>query len=220
MIPVEEKLQGRYVALAGVELEGGWDEWPENDRIDIGSDGSVRADAPHVGEIRTAPLPPGQMLRLVPEIYPDEVNKTCGLHLHMSFRSLVSYGALCEDEFWPFLSGRLEVWGERANIKNPEFWARLRGENNYCSNSCKGPYRRQQTRATDRGDVRYAPVNYCWGLHKTVEVRVLPMFKRPEVAVTALRQVLNATDEWIHDRRVIRRTTRPILHTRAELEVE
>lgn len=215
-----ERLQTRYIALAGVELEGGWRKWPEVYDIDIGDDGSIRdlrGEGVRAAEIRTTPLLPSQVLALVPKIYPDEVNSSCGLHLHMSFKKLVSYGALCEDGFWPYLQDRLSEWGTQANIQNQQFWQRLQGRNQYCSRPQVGDTRRIQTACGDAD--RYAPVNYCWSEHKTVEVRVLPMFKEARVAVSALRQVLNATEAWIHTKRAVARTTRTVYRKRVELEV-
>lgn len=210
-----------FIKLAGVEMEGGWDErMPSIDsRFEMGSDGSIDEGlAEYIGELRTKPLKPQALLAAVPVFYPEHVNSTCGLHLHMSFRSAASYAALCDDEFWPGLKAELKEWGTRYGVKNANFWSRLDGGNTYCNNDTDAVARSRMTVDTRRASSRYAPVNYCWSMHKTVEVRVLPMFKQSETAVAALATVMNFTEKWVHNIRVVQKKQRDIYAMQAELE--
>jgi hypothetical protein len=58
-------------------------------------------------------------------LYPDEANKTCGMHIHVSF-STTDTGLLATTEFFEYFRERWKAWGLANNIapRSP-FWTRL-----------------------------------------------------------------------------------------------
>src|SRR5438477_8185346 len=92
------------VAKVGIELEGGWSKFPDNEAVGnmFHHDASVKLpEVPGVpeglirtGEIVSPPIEPGAIGKWTSKWYPQHVNKTCGLHLHMSFFFIRHYRRL------------------------------------------------------------------------------------------------------------------------------
>lgn len=187
-----------FIDKIGVELEGGWNKIPP-DVNEIGHDGSVMVIAKHVGEIASPPGKPKEILSWVLRNHPTAVNQTCGMHVHVSFRRILDYSRLADrDTSRKFLIRRLRQWGNKNKFGTvrPEhpFWDRLKGENRYCK---AGWNPEEQISADSRVEERYQQMNFCWGLHRTMEVRVLPAFKIPEVSVDAIKCVLKAVEDYL-----------------------
>jgi hypothetical protein len=72
----------------------------------------------------------------------------------------------------------------------------LRGENRYCKREFD-PLGQYKTR--DRGGNRYTQLNFCYGVHKTMECRLLPLFRDVSVAVSAVKNLLKFVDDWVDD---------------------
>jgi hypothetical protein len=53
-----------------------------------------------------------------------------------------------------------------------------------------------QAKASSRIDARYHAVNFCLGVHGTVEIRVLPMFPKVDVAWEAVQQLIEGTEAF------------------------
>lgn len=187
-----------YVDKVGVELEGGWDN-PRFDTEEIGSDGSVNVEAQYNGETASPPLLPAKIGAWMVSRWPSAVNSTCGLHVHMSFQRLDGYSRLVTPGFQDFLVERLRAWGtSKSIIPRHPFWSRLNGNNNFC----KLEYHpeKQLYRNNKAGD-RYTFVNYCWGLHRTLEVRGLPGFKMLKIGQSAVLAVVDAAEDFLRLRR-------------------
>jgi hypothetical protein len=159
----------------GIELEGGWETVPASTTLE--HDGSVVIPAQtglYRGEIPSPPMKPAEWEAWVRRCYPPHVNHTCGLHVHMSFKGNLRYQRLMKPEFITELVRILDAWGKRKKLKKDHpLWARLTGQNRYCMPFYAADH---QARAERKGSNRYAAVNYCYGQHQTVEVRILPMF--------------------------------------------
>lgn len=189
----------RYVDYFGIELEGGWDEYPPA-RDQLRRDGSVDCDGrTYVGECTSDPFQTlADGLHWIEQNYPDHRSQSCGLHVHMSFspqKLCVSYLADSED-YWFALRQDLETWGKQRNVKRQSFYSRLKGENSYCSTGDWKVDSEQPLR--DRGAERYKAVNFAsLNKHGTVEIRVLPMFSSASLAVGAVSTVLAATDNYL-----------------------
>jgi hypothetical protein len=173
-------------ALIGVELEGGWNS-PPAAAARYKQDGSVTIQAEwKSGEIPSAPLPVSDWFSVEDWIsanYPDHVNRTCGIHVHLSFgvRNSEIIGRMRKDpKLLRMLLRRLDLWGKRNKVTNPRFWSRLRGENTYC----KPVWQRT-------GTGRRFAINFeAYEEHGTVEVRILPMFQTVRVSLSAIREVV------------------------------
>jgi hypothetical protein len=89
----------------------------------------------------------------------------------------------------------MKQWSEDNRAWLPEeFYKRLDGENQYCEKSFD---MLEQFFDTHKGSTRYAQLNYCHALHGTFEIRLLPMFKTPEEAFTAINQLLNVVVTYL-----------------------
>lgn len=181
----------RYINKVAVELEGGWDTEPI---VPLQHDGSVNVSARYVGEITSGPMRPHECLTWMGKHYPTRVNRTCGLHVHISFIHVGQYAKLLVPEFHAFLKERLRTWGHVNKIRRAAFWERLNGDNSYCADEFKPE---QQLHRKDKGGARYCMVNFCYSLHGTAECRVLPMFSMKRVAQAAVHEVFKIFEDWI-----------------------
>lgn len=122
-------------------------------------------------------------------------NNTCGMHIHVGNLTHREYGVLMHPDFHEFLKEELIAWGVRENIREGSaFWKRLNGDNTYC----KDDYRADEQKLdTTKSGQRYCFVNYCWKLHGTVEVRILPCFQKPELRVKGFKEVLRIIHAYL-----------------------
>src|SRR6266496_6714085 len=103
------------IRLVGIELEGGWTKFPEDpeERINFHGDGTVKFPPPHsmkTGEIVSPPIEPAAMGKWVKRFYPQKVNETCGLHIHMSFHQIRHYKRLMVQEYQDTMLEYLTRW--------------------------------------------------------------------------------------------------------------
>lgn len=196
------------VARVGVELEGGWVKLPPN----VGAlehDGSVFkcpvkgvqippiAGMP-VGELASEPIEPIRVADWMRKNYPTHVDATCGLHVHMSFKSALYYAWLMDADFQTTMGWYLEEFGreERLSPVHP-LWPRVRGESKHCKFlfwADMQTQRRQKNHNMEAEGNRYTAINYCFGLHKTLECRLLPMFTDVNQAIRAVHRVMEVTN--------------------------
>jgi hypothetical protein len=161
------------IAKLGIELEGGWTR-PLDIRIE--HDGSVQLNVPVSirGEAVSEPMEVDKWQAWVRKYYPDAVNATCGLHVHMSFRSSLTYQRLMTAAFQEALLKQLSGWARKVGLPNEHpIWPRLRGRNGYCQARFLAD---EQASSRQKGANRYTALNFCHALHGTLECRVLPMF--------------------------------------------
>lgn len=176
----------------GLELEGGWNRRP----VGLRRDGSVHMDNNYVGEVSTTPSslrPTYPWDREFFSRYPKSVNSSCGMHIHVSFRSIGMYGAFLDNRFPGWLLGGLKLWGRVHAAKSSRLMNRLNGQNPYCRLGVIGYISSQMS-----GDgERYTAVNYsAWYKYKTIEIRVLPMFNTPRVGQKAVLETLRLVNLW------------------------
>lgn len=182
----------RYVNRVGIELEGGWFD-PVDFQLE--HDGSVRVDADRSGEIPSPPLAPRAIPAWMREHYPDAVNASCGMHVHVSVKHQWHYARLMDREFLDFMKEALTAWGTRLAIRQDHpFWSRLRGENQYCTPE---HHPELQIQHKDKGGERYTMLNYVWGRYRTVECRVLPAFAACEIGISAVYAVVDAFEAFL-----------------------
>lgn len=183
----------RPLKLFGVELEGGWDMQPPDHRF-YKEDGSVNVRGTwRVGEIVSEPLSRiSEATDFIERNYPQHVGGSCGLHVHMSFRNNEHAISILSDgpEYHDTLLQHLREIGRKLNIRNQHFWHRLDNQNQFC--------RTEFTPDGVLGHARYRAVNFtAYQRHKTVEVRILPMFQSPKLAQKFVRRVLSFTNRFI-----------------------
>lgn len=186
------KEQYRYVNKVGVELEGGWNA-PLDFQLD--HDGSVHVDAEYVGEVPSPPLKPRAVPKWMLAHYPDAVNDSCGMHVHVSVNHQWHYAKLMEPEFFSFIKAALKAWGQQLRIRDEHpFWSRLKGQNRYCLDEFRPD---TQIVHRDKGGDRYTMLNYTWARYRTVECRVLPAFASVEIAISAVYAVVDSFETYL-----------------------
>ncbi len=214
----------KYIKGIGIELEGLFHKLPNNATHDgsVGGpqgifyddeDGTIDSDL-HKKVMKAAEVSRGssseyyqgesrsdicysfeEVREYVLKNYPIKSNGSCGLHIHLSFKKPLYYALLMEQSFNIYFLKELEDWGLRANIQSKNFWKRLRGDNDrYCARSFRPE---SQVWRQSKSDNRYTQLNYCYGLKKTLEFRLLPMFKDHDLAVTAIKKVMEITEEYL-----------------------
>lgn len=182
------------IKKCGIEIEGGWDERPQQNLI---SDGSVVVSCGYSdGECVSAPLDSWEKAEdFFDKNYPQKTNHTCGIHLHASFSNDHDYATLVDKRFYDFFCDRMAVWGKRWNCKNKQFWNRLEGKNNFCRKRFNPE--NQLTQTQKYHDARYSHFNFCHAIHGTFEVRLLPTFKEKRIALAAAKEVFAIIEEWL-----------------------
>lgn len=187
----------RYIDRVGVELEGAWEDCPE----ELGHDGSVNVDCSgsdqylEQGELASPPLGFLQAQKWIRDSYPDKANETCGMHVHFSLKHNSDYARLMDKKFHEFFVAWMTKFGERYPIKNRHYWERLKGNNRFCRKEHK-PYRQMFRR--EKGDHRYTQLNYCHSMHGTIECRLFPVFKEREIAVSAFKSLITCVETYLY----------------------
>lgn len=184
-----------HVAKWGVELEGAWDNRPPDYEECYHDDCSVSARGRFTsGEMVTPPMSAwGPTKDFMRRNYPDHVGASCGMHIHMSFRenTLAISAILDSREYQDKLLAELEKFGRKHRIRAEYFWQRVQGRNEYCRLDWA-----PENIISNRE--RYRVVNFtAYHRHKTIEIRVLPMFRNQTLARAAVRKVLAFTDLYL-----------------------
>lgn len=190
------------ILRVGVELEGAWKKVPFPDSF--GGDGSVRfpdlSTPVKIGELITAPpLPPKDIPAWLKAAYPDFVNSSCGMHVHMSFGSAILYSRLMVEDYQKQIIKGINAWALGTLPDDHCIWSRLRGENTYCRNEFHPDIQARQTSKSysHDGKNRYTMINYCFGQHGTMECRLLPMMPDAALAAAAIQEVLAITNAFL-----------------------
>lgn len=185
----------RYIEKIGVEIEGGWcNPLPPSN---IYYDGSVKdlAEIEKAGEISSTPLSLIEIQEFISRNYPDKVNYSCGLHIHLSFKNNFYYSLLITRDFYDFFLFKIEEWGKEEKINdNSIFWERWKGECCYCKRKFSPE---QQINLTSKGSIRYTHLNYCYALHGTIEVRIFPSFEKSRLAISAVKRTIEIFESWL-----------------------
>ncbi len=188
------------INLVGVELEGGWKTVPTvpyHDDNSVFRNIRIPKDIGWKGEIASTPKKLATVGPWMRRHYPNHVDKTCGLHVHMSFSEAGHYGQLMIPEYPATMKYYLKKWGVDKGLspKHPLF-ERLSGKNPTCGDGFWPDMQASVLRKNYEhveGD-RYTGVNYCYGQHGTLECRWLPMFENVGLAIEAVKQVVLITN--------------------------
>jgi hypothetical protein len=186
----------------GVEVEGWWrnENWAEVERVASNwhmagtEDGSLNGYRNHTAyEFRTRPGSLGEQISQVIAVYPDAYHASAGMHVHMSFKSAQDITCLNSTEFFRYFRERWESWGTRMQV-NPDsqFWKRLKGYNDYCDVNTVADT------STMLGGDRYKQLNFTsYARHKTMEMRMLPLFRDARLAVSALEEWVTIVEDFL-----------------------
>jgi hypothetical protein len=221
------------INLIGVELEGGWDTPVKGHPIE--HDGSVHfglanrdvidratgltIPAQHItpqygiGEIVSQPMPVDKLKAWLKKCYPQHVNDTCGLHLHISFHHKLNYSRLMTPEYMQTVIRELSVFADRENLPPDHMLRnRLNPKHPWTLQHCQHLYlgdkqvlvAKKDYHSRGRDYSRYTFINYCDKQHNTIECRGLPMFGgQPtldcdvEMAYRSIMVVIDTTNRFL-----------------------
>lgn len=193
----------------GIELEGGWSTIPRG--MNLTHDGSVRfrdidvasllVPIRHAGELPSPPLEVVQYPAWMKVYYPAAVNETCGMHVHLSFKSAFTYQQLMAPSYPATILAYITKWARREGLEeNHPLWPRLKGESVYCQHIFSAD---EQASTQVKGHDQHAPghrytvINYCWSRYSTLECRLLPMMKTVEQGISAVQEIINITNAYL-----------------------
>ena len=150
------------------------------------------------GEFVSNPLKNESELKQFFEFYPDEVNSSCGMHCHFSFKDdKKSYYILNSNRFYEFFMEKIKQWAIDLNIREgSRFWKRYQGENRYVLKGWNG---NQQIKNEDKDSSRYHILNFSYNCHKTLEIRLLPMFDKKELGLFGILQCKKIINEYLNN---------------------
>lgn len=197
--------EGAIYAQIGIEIEGRWrtQDWGAIGTAArrrghvVTTDGSLESFSGYAcAEIPTTPQNLRDSLDSLLEFYPHHTGRDCGMHVHVSFRDVTAIARLATPEFHAYFGSRWRAWHRSLVSQEAEFWRRLTGANTYCDVM-------QASLLTDpdfdptRMD-RYHQLNFsAWREHRTVECRLLPMFRDPLLGVMAIIELLSIYHDFL-----------------------
>jgi len=148
-----------------------------------------------VGEIASPKLKVNEVKDFILDNYPNEVNSTCGLHVHMSFKNdKKDYAILATKEFYDFFLSEIQTWADNRKInKGSRFYKRLEGvqysKREFLAENQLNPN-------SDYSD-RYAHLNFCYNKHRTLEIRCGTMFDNKEISVEYVHAVIDIVNYYL-----------------------
>ncbi len=143
-------------------------------------------------EIQTKPGSLREALDQLVSFYPDEADSSCGMHVHVSFPA-TDLTVLNSSEFFTYFKERWTTWGTANRVRpGSAFWRRLRGDVDYCLPNTYNANR--DVTACDR----YVQLNFnAWSEHETVECRMLPMFAKQSLGVSAVQELISIYETFL-----------------------
>jgi len=199
----EGRVRNRVYRI-GVELEGGWDKLPSKTRVV--RDGSIvfPEDQPYpniVGELAGPPISLGELSGWMNKFYPPFHNETCGMHVHMSFKTAMTYQRLMTPEYPATIVSYMEKWSKENKLsKTNPIWERLAGNSRFCKHQFFADMQASVVAKdydNNRQGNRYTVINYCFSRHNTLECRLLPMMPDTTTAISAINEVIAITNAFL-----------------------
>lgn len=195
-----------HIKGIGLELEGGWHR--EFDDAQIGSDGSVRCPSNitratgHFGELVSPVLTMETWEEWLRKHYPNGTDTSCGFHIHLSFGDIRDYDRLIKMKFYRYFLLKWAEWGEElmpaAGATIPQTFHERLGKNGRFNSYAQRIFQpSKQLHHNYKADGRRCHLNFCYGLHGTMENRLLPMFEEKELGVAAVRYYLEMVNTYL-----------------------
>lgn len=147
------------------------------------------------------------------ECYPSHVNATCGMHVHQSFGTPLTYQRLMNPRYPKTVIEEFKKWGKEKGFGlGSPLHERLYGSGlaGTPSEFCQPIFQAdEQARRTEKRynhfepGCRYTVMNYSWSTEnrRTIECRLLPMFEDVDVAVEAIKKLLLITNSFLYQKR-------------------
>lgn len=215
----------KHLDRVGVELEGGWAHRPEPGSGEVHGDCSVDASGPGIGysgEVVSAPYKnPTRLFAWVRAHYPEKVDFSCGLHVHISAIPH-AYSQLISRDY----ARAFEAWAAtfNATLTGPDadrFRRRLRGDKDLLKRLPVNAEEAErlfvrQFRARGKEQQRYYQLNFCHTLRGTLENRLFPAFETADTACRAIEAYLRFTEAFLTERKADKPEELPAIIEEAE----
>lgn len=174
----------KYIDKIGVEIEGCWHKKRDDLVEDAGIQSNLFKNPVSWGELVSEPLSSNdEMLEFLKKNWPEETHKMAGLHFHFSFKDLSMYCAFMNKKFHKHFIESMKKFGESYPIQNNYFWERLEDGNKFCRDRFAPEDQIFLKKKVPNDPGRYTQLHFAYGLHKTIESRILPTFITVECAV-------------------------------------
>lgn len=190
----------------GIELEGGWIKLPPGVR-QLQHDGSVQIDRAlgdpqfQTGELAIGPIELNEWRKWLKSHYPQKVNQTCGMHVHVQPTTSLAYSRLLDARYPGTVIEYFKRWATQEGLaKDHPIWPRLKGKSIYCQHLYMGEEQIRNTQKDHdraRPGHRYTVINFCHGRYGTVECRLLPMMQTVEQAEGAIQEFIDITNAFL-----------------------
>lgn len=133
--------------------------------------------------------------------YPPYVNETCGMHVHVSFKSPLTYQRLMDRRLIPTTIEVLTKWAQAQGLSSDHpLWDRLAGKSVYCQPIFHADAQAKRTRKEYDHHApghRYTIWNFNYAIHKTAECRILPMMDSVQVAISAIEEIISLVNRFL-----------------------
>jgi hypothetical protein len=211
---INEKF-GSYIDKIGLEVEGGWicqdgyrggniashnhsiifDRSVQFRRRPRNTEEAELQNSFVAGEINSPAYTDFSEINQFLNLYwPDQTNASCGFHIHASFKSEDYYNLLMDDEFYLLFKKELPIIEHKLKL-GAITKRRIAGKNRFCKDEWN-PSR--QKRAEEKyHPYRYSMINFCWNLHRTVEVRVFSAHIPMEKSFHLVRWWVNIINKFL-----------------------
>lgn len=159
----------------------------------------------HKGEVVSSPF--GSMLELskwMSNYWPDLTNNTCGLHFHVSLNTHGYYSCLMDEKFYPFFKNKLADFAAQEKL-NKVFQDRFYNKTEWAKKYCNDTFHPEKQAYVnhkiyhDKCPDRYTILNYCFGLHSTLEIRVFSAHMSPKMAIKSAHWWVNCVNEYLEN---------------------
>ena len=189
----------KHIALIAGEIEGGFNYIREDLHKDVSLKVEDFEDSESIGEVISQPFKSKEELfNFMRQNWPTETTERCSLHIHFSFNKLSDYVQCMNSTFYyDYFLPMITRWGKMLPCKSKHFWSRLNDENRYCR--AKWIPEQQIYLKTKPSERRYSHINFCWAMHNTFEIRLLPLFKNVRVAISATEVFIECIEKYLDE---------------------
>jgi hypothetical protein len=156
-----------------------------------------------VGEVVSEPLNSNAaVIQFLRECWPDKSNKTSALHFHLSFKKIGYYSCLMEEKFGIEFRERLQKFAVENNL-NKIIQSRIFNKCEHSQYYCRDrfiPLNQvfvKQKVWHDNSPDRYTILNFCFGLHKTMECRVFSSHTNIKAGLACWKWLFNTVEDYL-----------------------
>lgn len=201
-------MEFRFIDAVGLEIEGCWAK-PRNDLVPDNSMRDFEFKKPYFidahgdkrilfGELISVPFKSlDKVISFLDNNWIDETGSKCGYHVHISFKDYSHYCHCMSETFYNNFLNAMSDWGRKYPCDDKRFWERLEDRNKFCRRNFIPDTQVAITKKVVSDPRRYCILNFCWGMHKTLECRLFPTFFDVEMAKSATIAFLEFIEDYL-----------------------